>query len=188
MQNNIKKIREQRGYSQGKLATIMGIDKRYIERYETYTDIKLSAAIDLCVALKCTLKDLFEDDRLEFGDLEKSIDPAGLLRFVRLSANVSLPVICAVLGISETQYRNIENKTNLTISDTLQIVSAIMSCYQSRHIFQQSNFYNGTEKDDEQLLLEAYRSVVPSQKKQLLQIVNSFLPQVKNSTKDKNVG
>lgn len=185
MQNNIKKIREERGLSQAKLASIMGVDPRYIERYESYADIKIGAALDIATALNCTLKDLFGDERLEFDDREKSINPSELIRFIRLSANVSSQAIAVLLNITETEYRKIENSKDLTIPDTFQLLSAIMAAYQSRQLYQKSRFYTGENSSEEQIIIEAYRHVVPSQKKQLLSIVESFLPEVK---KTKTVG
>ena len=186
MQNNLRKIREERGWSQAKLAGMLGVDQRYIDRYEKYNDMKISVAIDMANALQCSLADLFSDNKIVFNDQERSINTKDLLHFVRLSAGVSGTTMAASLSITETAYRKIEDSGELSIDDTLVLLSVILSNWQNKRIFQQSSL-GGGEADDEKLLLQAYRNVIPTQKEQLKSIVESFLPKVNSNTKTKNV-
>lgn len=186
MQNNLKKIREERGWSQAKLAGMLGVDQRYIDRYEKYSDMKISVAIDIANALQCSLADLFGDNKIVFNDQEKAINTKELLHFVRLSAGVSGTSMAASLGITDTAYRKIEDSDTLSVDDTLVLLSIILSNWQNKRLFEQSAL-GGEEADDEKLLLHAYRSVIPSQKEQLESIIKSFLPKVNTNTKTKSV-
>lgn len=60
--SNLKNIRTQRGYSQGKLAELSGVNIRMIQYYEQgANDINLAQAITvhkLAQALECSMEDL----------------------------------------------------------------------------------------------------------------------------------
>lgn len=61
---NLKRIREERGFSQGQLAVVSGVSIRNIQYYEQrYRDINKAQAITLyqiSKVLKCKIEDILE--------------------------------------------------------------------------------------------------------------------------------